>query len=125
MVSPYYSHRRVGKPTARKAQRNAGKGGWKKRGLPVMGRIGIAPAIKVGYIIPRESGQTSSWSLTTRKLDQPAKEAKQMSAQLKRGAGAASHRHKTALDWHSLDWHKINQQVRRLQARIVEATKAG
>ena len=27
-------------------------------------------------------------------------------------------------DWHSADWQKINQNVRRLQARIVKATQA-
>ncbi len=37
-------------------------------------------------------------------------------------AGAASHRE---VDWHSIDWQQVNQNVRRLQARIVQATKAG
>lgn len=27
-------------------------------------------------------------------------------------------------DWHSTDWRKVNQNVRRLQARIVKATQA-
>jgi RNA-directed DNA polymerase len=26
-------------------------------------------------------------------------------------------------DWHAIDWHKVNHNVRRLQARIVQATK--
>jgi hypothetical protein len=26
-------------------------------------------------------------------------------------------------DWHSTDWQKVNQNVRRLQARIVKATR--
>jgi len=26
-------------------------------------------------------------------------------------------------DWHSTDWQKVNQNVRRLQARIVKATQ--
>ena len=28
-------------------------------------------------------------------------------------------------DWHSIDWKKVNQNVRRLQARIVKATQEG
>ena len=35
-------------------------------------------------------------------------------------AGAASHRE---VDWHSIDWQNVNQNVRRLQARIVKATQ--
>jgi RNA-directed DNA polymerase len=27
-------------------------------------------------------------------------------------------------DWHSADWRAVNQNVRRLQARIVKATQA-
>jgi len=37
-------------------------------------------------------------------------------------AGAASH---DVGDWHAIDWHAVNQNVRRLQARIVKATKEG
>jgi RNA-directed DNA polymerase len=37
-------------------------------------------------------------------------------------AGAASH---PLVDWHAIDWRKANQNVRRLQARIVKATQAG
>src|SRR5947207_817859 len=37
-------------------------------------------------------------------------------------AGAASH---TMGDWHAIDWRSLNQNVRRLQARIVKATKEG
>ena len=36
--------------------------------------------------------------------------------------GAASH---TSIDWHSIPWKTVNETVRRLQARIVKATKAG
>jgi RNA-directed DNA polymerase len=35
---------------------------------------------------------------------------------------AASHE---TVDWHKIDWEKANREVRRMQARIVEATKAG
>lgn len=37
-------------------------------------------------------------------------------------AGAVSH---VPDDWHAIDWQKVNQNVRRLQARIVKATQAG
>jgi RNA-directed DNA polymerase len=37
-------------------------------------------------------------------------------------AGAASH---VVGDWHAIDWQVVNQNVRRLQARIVKATKEG
>ncbi len=37
-------------------------------------------------------------------------------------AGAASH---AEVDWHSIDWQNVNQNVRRLQARIVKATQEG
>src|ERR687886_2664584 len=37
-------------------------------------------------------------------------------------AGAASH---AEVDWHSIDWQHVNQNVRRLQARIVKATQEG
>jgi RNA-directed DNA polymerase len=36
-------------------------------------------------------------------------------------AGAVSH---TSTDWHSSPWKTVNETVRRLQARIVKATKA-
>lgn len=37
-------------------------------------------------------------------------------------AGAASH---IEMDWHAINWPKVHQNVRRLQARIVQATKQG
>ena len=37
-------------------------------------------------------------------------------------AGAVSHR---CEDWHSINWKRVNGNVRRLQARIVKATKEG
>ena len=37
-------------------------------------------------------------------------------------AGAAS---REAIDWHAIDWRQVNQNVRRLQARIVKATQEG
>jgi RNA-directed DNA polymerase len=37
-------------------------------------------------------------------------------------AGATSH---MEVDWHAIDWQHVNQNVRRLQARIVKATQEG
>ncbi len=37
-------------------------------------------------------------------------------------AGAASHEE---VDWHAIDWQQVNENVRRLQARIVKATQEG
>jgi RNA-directed DNA polymerase len=37
-------------------------------------------------------------------------------------AGAASH---VEVDWHSIDWQTVNENVRRLQARIVKAIQEG
>lgn len=89
-----------------------------------MERIGVEA---LGYsglanIIPRESEQTSIWSLITRKFDEPTKEAKQMTANTHMNAGAASH---APIDWSAIDWSAVNQNVRRLQARIVKATQEG
>jgi RNA-directed DNA polymerase len=37
-------------------------------------------------------------------------------------AGAVSH---VEVDWHAIDWRAVNENVRRLQARIVKATRDG
>jgi len=68
---------------------------------------------------PRESGQTSVRSLSTREPDTPTEEARQMTAGM---AGAASH---DDVDWRQIDWEAANRVVRRLQARIVKATQEG
>ena len=45
-----------------------------------------------------------------------------MTTQMNDRVGAASNE---MVDWHSIDWQAVNQNVRRLQARIVKATKEG
>jgi RNA-directed DNA polymerase len=45
-----------------------------------------------------------------------------MQMTVEHSAGAVSH---TSTDWHSIPWKTANETVRRLQARIVKATKAG
>jgi len=57
--------------------------------------------------------------LHTRELDQSAQEAKQMTTAT--AVGAASR----AAEWYAIDWPTIQRNVRRLQVRIVQATKAG
>src|SRR5437764_11942298 len=55
----------------------------------------------------------------TRTLDQTTQEERQMTAE-QNAAGASFH---GVTDWHAIDWQKVGHNVRRLQARIVKATK--
>ncbi len=55
----------------------------------------------------------------TRKLEEPTQEVMQMTAEA--SAGATPH----SEDWHAINWQKVHETVRRLQARIVKATKDG
>src|ERR1700726_4996760 len=57
--------------------------------------------------------------LHTRELASSAYEARQMTTA--RAVGAVS---REAAEWYALDWQAINRNVRRLQVRIVQATKA-
>ena len=70
---------------------------------------------------PRESEPTSIWSFFTREFDEPTKEAKQMTAETPT-AGATSHQE---VNWHAIDWQAVNQEVKRLQVRIVKAQQQG
>ena len=92
----------------------AGTGRRKKR-RPCGNRVD-----RGGNIIPRASEQTSVGSLSTRAFGEPIKEGKQMTAAC--SAGATSH---APLDWHQINWHAVHRNVRRLQARIVQATQVG
>ncbi len=56
--------------------------------------------------------------LHTRELDKSAHEAKQMTTA--QAVGAVS---REAAEWYAIDWQAINRNVRRLQVRIVQATK--
>jgi RNA-directed DNA polymerase len=57
--------------------------------------------------------------LPTRELGKSAYEAKQMTTV--KAVGAAS---SEAAEWYAIDWQATNRSVRRLQVRIVQATKA-
>ncbi len=65
----------------------------------------------------------------TREPRLPSKEAKQRTTEeagaqaLGFSVGAASHA--AIQDWHAIDWRLVHRDVRRLQARIVKATRAG
>src|SRR5256714_15354417 len=67
----------------------------------------------------RASGLTSARSFRTRTLDQTTQEERQMTAE-QNTAGASFH---GVTDWHDIDWKSASHNVRRLQARIVKATK--
>jgi RNA-directed DNA polymerase len=93
----------------------------------VMSRIGVAA---VANITPRESAPTSAWSHITTELGKTAKEARQMAGERVRGdrqsappsPGAAFHE---GIAWDRIDWTSAYDNVRRLQVRIVKATKEG
>ena len=71
---------------------------------------------------PRVSELTSWWSFGTRKQSYRQKEASWMMVTVQAGAGAASH---AGPDWASIDWRQAERVVRRLQARIVQASAGG
>src|SRR5258708_13743124 len=57
----------------------------------------------------------------TRKFDETTTKGKQMTEELKKDStGAPFH---GATDWHAIDWKSVSCNVRRLQTRIVKATK--
>lgn len=81
---------------------------------------GRAIIARIGSALPRETGLTSIWSYSTRTLDEPTQEAKQMMTAYPVGAASRS-----TLNWQAINWPKVHRTVRRLQARIVQATQAG
>lgn len=88
----------------------------KSEGHPVMGRI-------EGEIAPHaKAGRLPHGLHMTRKPDQTTKKGKQMTEEPQEGStGAPFH---DVTDWHAIDWESATHNVRRLQARIVKATKA-
>lgn len=70
-------------------------------------------------VTPSPLPDTSIWSFGTREFVKPIKGAKQMTA-TQQLAGAASH---VAVPWHAINWRDAHKNVRRLQARIVQATR--
>lgn len=68
----------------------------------------------------RESVPTSARSPRTRKLEDTSNEERQSDVMSLFHNGASSNP-----DWHEVDWQSVQTVVRRFQARIVRATKAG
>jgi hypothetical protein len=79
-----------------------------------MERIGVATSLR------RASGLTSSGSFVTRKLAEPSQEE---IANERRAIRVCILRQAEA--WEQIDWTQCERQVRRLQARIVKATREG
>jgi len=109
---------RVGDPQEEPMGRRV-KDGGESECRPRTGRIGVEPP---GDITPPERGQTSLGSPVTRESwpTDPGGDA-DMSAAATLAGAAPGH----APDWNSIDWKKVWRTVRRLQARIVKAVRAG
>src|SRR6266496_3593877 len=116
MVSSYLSQYRESDPQGKPMEVWVQERG-KSESPSVMEGIGVEQTRK---ITPRESGQTSTRSPLIREHGKPIKEAKQMMVEQ---TGAASH--DIVAGWHDVDWQAVHHNVRRLQARIVKATKEG
>lgn len=72
-------------------------------------------------VIWLEREPTSTWSSWTRKFENPLKKEKQMVT----GESLVSASFGTALHWNQINWSKCQKHTRRLQSRIVQATKEG
>ena len=97
-----------GKPTEMRAKERG-----KSECCPVMGWI---RTVTSSYA---KAGRLPQGLSEQEHLSYPTQEEKQMTAE-EDSAGASFH---GVTDWHDIDWHAANQNVRRLQARIVQATK--
>ncbi len=80
-----------------------------------MERIGVVTLLR------RESGQTSSGSFVTRELAEPSQEE----IANERGVIHVCILRPKRTHWEQIDWSQCERQVRRLQARIVKATREG
>jgi RNA-directed DNA polymerase len=83
----------------------------------VMERISVASATSTTSP-DAKAGGLPFMVLHTRELDQSAHEAKQMTTA--QAVGAVS---REAAAWYAINWQAIHRNVRRLQVRIVQATK--
>lgn len=95
------------------------KDGGESERRPVTGRTGVEPP---GDITPRESEPTSPGSSVTR---EPRPTDRGSKADLSRAATPAGAAPDRTPDWNSIRWRKVWCVVRRLQARIVKAVRAG
>ena len=90
----------------------------KSESQPVMGWIGVSSN---ATSLHAKAGRLPSWSFDTRK---PEHRLKRQSYMKDKNLTSCAASHPQA-NWHEIDWDKANREVRRMQARIVEATKAG
>src|SRR5262245_55883585 len=95
------------------------KDGGESEGRPLTGRIGVEPP---GDITPPEREPTSLGSSVTR---EPRPTDSGSKADMTRAATPAGAAPGQAPDWNSINWRKVWRVVRRLQARIVKAVRAG
>jgi hypothetical protein len=101
-------------PTGRRV-----KDGGESERRPVIGRTGVEPS---GDITPPEREPTSPGSPLTREPRPTDSGSKADRTRAATPAGAAPGQ---ASDWNSIRWRKVWRVVRRLQARIVKAVRAG
>src|SRR6266567_3002347 len=73
----------------------------------------------IDHITGRESGLTSFWCFTRENWANRHMRQKQMTTA--QAVGAVS---REAAAWYAIDWQATHRNVRRLQVRIVQATKA-
>jgi RNA-directed DNA polymerase len=78
-----------------------------------MGRIEVETALHA------QAGRLPHGMRMARTLDETTQEERQMTTE-QHAAGASFH---GVTDWHDIDWASVSHNVRRLQARIVKATK--
>jgi hypothetical protein len=86
--------------------------------MPLCNGADIGCGGGIDNITGRESELTSCWCSSSRPLEEPMNEAKQMTTA--QAVGAVS---REAAEWYAIDWPTMNRNVRRLQVRIVQATK--
>jgi len=86
---------------------------WRKQ-MPSCNRMDRS----CGFNFAAQAGRLPAWSIVTRELVEPSQKEKQMNVDSSMCAslGEATH-------WDQMNWPKCERQVRRLQARIVKATR--
>jgi len=98
------------------------KDAGESEGRFVMNRIGVRQSNLIALSPPAKAGRLSAGLSARENLKKPSQEGKQMTAGVVL-IGAPTHNQ--TVDWASLNWRKLEGNVRRLQARIVQAVQAG
>src|SRR5262245_37007834 len=108
----------MGKRAARRADRSAGKGGWKKR-KPPCNETDRRCAMRQDHSTRKRADFHRVFP--DEKTEIPTPETKQMAA-VETQAGAVPN---GQIDWTTINWRTVNQNVRRLQSRIDRAEQLG